>query len=127
MTGEKMAEVQVARSAPIALLSLEIERVTGKAADSIRLLRSTEQSCLGAFDALDKQLGLEQDFEETVHLRAVLVGSSGSSSGHATPGGALPYAALERDYLPANGSMYAALGRAFQTSDPWSTAATTSM
>jgi len=126
MTGEPLAEVVVARSAPIARLNLEIARVTGKAATSIRLVRPSVQSCLGEFDALDKQLGHEQEDQYIVHLQAVFT-SGGTEEpppeprmqGDRSPDMALPFVALEREYLPASGLVSSALGGAFPTSDPW--------
>lgn len=121
LTGEELTKVDLPRNASVWRLKIQVEKLTGKSAFHLQFVQEGgdfEPCCAEDFQTLEEALGCV----ETVRLAMLASQSRLQPGGHASENdgvgsgfgdfqqSALPYDALERDYLPASGTPDSALG-----------------
>lgn len=115
LTGEVVATMSLPSTAMVATFKLEMEKITGKPAFSLSFCQMEAESspcCLSDFDSLEDTLG---GVAPATLAMVCAMPNQHSSQGQAASM-ALPFDALDRDYLPASGLVSSALGSAFPTS-----------
>jgi len=105
-TGEWLAKLALAKTAALASLKLQVEKVTGHSAFHMRFILdgcNSEEWCWKDFDSLETVLG---DMDAVTIALVV----TQLQQDHVAEFAALPFDACDRDYLPASGCVDDAIG-----------------